>query len=638
METITYNGTEKSLADWGIALDSVQRTASNLAEDVLGFSIPLSVAATASEVFPPGAKIIFRINRTKAISGGTFSGGTVHFIGYRVNGSRVGQPGFDGLNYVFQNAWSYFLENTTYQSVCVSYRDGATSVVDFSPRVMLNLSPAGVVLTTGQQITGVIEFAAIQAKAMTGQDEFQPDAGGYFDWPFYVDEVVCLSCAEVIRKQLRMAYFAAWFDYTTTKAGQPCPTFRCVPRSSLVPVTIPLADGLRHEGFNLTERDDLVPSAISLIYRRLCTVNSQEKIAHYHDIACAAGATTSGGVTAPALYSAAVGVGVVPQIYDFQGVDVAVTRYSIVTDVIAASTVDWWKDHLPALKSPVVSEIAVSEVTFDPPLGDCIYELTEGTITDEIDGITTQSVTVTARINYSVANVPAGEVVESNTATRGREFTVKLTAINVPSGDYTLTKVSGTNEPLPFGLAKYIYDELKVAHWEGDVSIVEQTNGIPGVSGAITLGNSLNFTGGLTDWAAIKAQLQQITWSYAEGRTTLRFGPPKHIGAGDRIEFMRTARSRQVRTNLQNYLTGDAPGQVVEAPKNTPAGASDRESGQRNKMVIGTDSGTGKIILDESTTGGDELTTRIVRDCLNNLPGWRYVLCGPFHAGTPPAS
>ncbi len=99
---------------------------------------------------------------------------------------------------------------------------------------------------------------------------------------------------------------------------------------------------------------------------------------------------------------------------------------------------------------------------------------------------------------------------------------------------------------------------------------------------------------------------------------------------------MRTARSRQVRTNLQNYLTGDAPGQVVEAPKSTPAGASDRETGQRNKLVIGTDSGTGKIILDEATVGGDEITTRPIRDCLNNFRGWRYVLCGPFHAGEPP--
>ncbi len=51
--TLTYNGTEKSLADWGISRWS--RTAQNQANDDFSFTIPTPM--DGSDIFPYGANI-----------------------------------------------------------------------------------------------------------------------------------------------------------------------------------------------------------------------------------------------------------------------------------------------------------------------------------------------------------------------------------------------------------------------------------------------------------------------------------------------------------------------------------------------------------------------------------------------------
>ncbi len=55
--TITYNGVEKALADWGIS--AAQRQVSNQAGDNVAFDMML--AADAADPFPYGAQIIIQI-------------------------------------------------------------------------------------------------------------------------------------------------------------------------------------------------------------------------------------------------------------------------------------------------------------------------------------------------------------------------------------------------------------------------------------------------------------------------------------------------------------------------------------------------------------------------------------------------
>ena len=54
--TLTYNGTEKALADWGVA--AWRREVNNQASDSVGFD--LVAAADGAEVFPYGAMVTLR--------------------------------------------------------------------------------------------------------------------------------------------------------------------------------------------------------------------------------------------------------------------------------------------------------------------------------------------------------------------------------------------------------------------------------------------------------------------------------------------------------------------------------------------------------------------------------------------------
>ncbi len=103
MITLEYNGTEQSLADWGIALDSVQCTQRNLAAHVLVFTrVGDSLATTA--VFDYRGKIILRLDRTFNDISEDFEDGYVDFIGYRERHLTRSTGDFLGVTYTFSNA------------------------------------------------------------------------------------------------------------------------------------------------------------------------------------------------------------------------------------------------------------------------------------------------------------------------------------------------------------------------------------------------------------------------------------------------------------------------------------------------------------------------------------------------------
>ena len=146
--TLTYSGTEKTLADWQIT--NAKRTVRNQATDEITFD--LIAAADVAEIFPYGAQITLRIGR--AAAGGTypagnstlpmtgatsFSGGTQWFVGYRVQNNRQGSGTAEKLAYKFVGPWEYFFERTVFQKLWFTY-NGSSNVADWRSQVLLGLS------------------------------------------------------------------------------------------------------------------------------------------------------------------------------------------------------------------------------------------------------------------------------------------------------------------------------------------------------------------------------------------------------------------------------------------------------------------------------------------------------------------
>lgn len=238
--TIAYNGTEKLLADWGLA--RLTRKLVSQGMDELTFQAD-GTAADAAPLFPHGATLTLWRDRATD-SGGNFLGGTTWFQGLVVQVPRAGAPDSESVAYKAAGPW-WYLENLTfqqaYQNIFLGYAvagDPTTAIFGPANSSHLFLNQAAVPsallkITTGQQIIEALNWALLPFVNANVTPPFQIGAvTPAVDVP--IDEVRDITCAEVIHKMLRWSPDAVtWFDYTTSP-----PTFYCKRRSELTTVNL----------------------------------------------------------------------------------------------------------------------------------------------------------------------------------------------------------------------------------------------------------------------------------------------------------------------------------------------------------------------------------------------------------------
>ena len=157
-------------------------------------------------------------------------------------------------------------------------------------------------------------------------------------------------------------------------------------------------------------------------------------------------------------------------------------------------------------------------------------ELTEGQIADWM-GFSAQRITISAKANITHRN---GNVIKDH------PITYQCIATNAVTGSYSKQTVSALAEPVPAGLATFLYDAVSVLQYEGELTLQEED-----VSASLSVGNLFNLTGGnLTEWATMSAMVQSITENLDTGETTVEFGPPKHLSAGELVDLLRINRAR----------------------------------------------------------------------------------------------
>jgi hypothetical protein len=144
--------------------------------------------------------------------------------------------------------------------------------------------------------------------------------------------------------------------------------------------------------------------------------------------------------------------------------------------------------------------------------------------------------TVIASLSYSDQDTEPGSTTPTiptgKTASHPRTADIVLT--NLPTGLYS-TVTPG--EVIPYGLAGFIYNIESIPQYQGNYTIQEQD-----ITDQCPMGNNLNLTGSLAEWATMNATVQEIEYDLDGGRTTLTFGPAAHLGAQDFVERLRVNR------------------------------------------------------------------------------------------------
>lgn len=539
MVTLTNNGIEKTLADWGIVNPRLVET-----NQVGGaFTFTLDLPMDSADPFGSGiaSKIIVKIGRSK--SGGVWAGGKTHFVGYRfTEPERSGNPHSEAMHYEFRSVWGWF-DLKIFEQTSSAWDN--TNHVEFTTErsnVILGQSINGTRQNMQAQIDEVIASVTGQLGDQFGSRYATSELQSLHDFPTYYFPYTAVqntTCSAVMRQLMKwISANSAWIDYSTA-----VPTFRVKTRDQLTPVTLPMIG--QNEGMTFRRRDDLCPSAIHLIYQVAVTDNGKSRIVPYNDIACAAGYTDSSGAvvgagqTITTLQAAGRQFGAVKACIPFTGPTSTQTKGVLDTIPYAPADVNFWKALFPELNNVVNLAFAPDTngnvYTADAALADSSLQYAVVGNTQVLGFMGNPALTQTLTLQAAFSGIARTPDNRDFTIWGSQQKQVQVTVTNVAGGTYFSTPSNNWGETIPMGLAKAIWDTDSVPHYEGTYFLEEEE-----VTGAVDIGNTLNVSGGMSDWATMNAQIQQITFDYTGGTTTIKVGPPEHLGPQDLVERLRS--------------------------------------------------------------------------------------------------
>ncbi len=556
-------GPWQDIAALGIT-DLVRRRAS-AAMDTVTFTVqgrdvdapPLYPYGTALKIVRAGvAWFVGRVTRTPASANGR-----AHAHAYELGG-----PWWHLDHLVYQQPWAV--------------QGGAATAL--SSKLILGQGLDGGVRTTGQVMADALDYA-IAAGA-----PFQRGTGTVLDgFAVPLDQVSDVTCAEVVRKMLRWHPDAAlWFDYATV----PLPTVHVLARGDLPTVAVPFGARTVKIG-GITRHDELYAPAVVIHYETVGTTDGEA----YTDVSTDAAPAGATGAE----------FGAVVLTIPLRGTSTATVSQSLVVRPISdhpadAGLLDYLKRKDPALVTLDGSSVAsidflacsrrmTDQAAVEPDfqnLGQTravthdlglTNELVQGTITPWMIGqyaVRAQQHTIDYEFTYTTTD---GTV----HGPFGRS--INLTATNAALSLYSTLTDYRPGDVAPVGLAANFLATLAALQWSGSVVIEEAVAGAE-CAGA-GLGSVVNITGSRNaEWAAMDALVVEETVEAATGRTTLTFGPARHLSPQDLVTRLQTTRpggtgGRQgvgaIATEASGQRTSGRPAGMEAAfqnPLHTPSG------------------------------------------------------------------
>lgn len=614
MWTLTYNAVEKSLADWG--LDDLVGSFFNQSLDSVDFRVG-GRRVDAAILFPYGAKVVIKKNRTKAVAGGAFSGGSIWFTGWVRSEARSARPRSQSLANTLAGPWWYLRERSyeqTYQRFAgyTTPGDPRTAPVFETvvhPRVFLNQTtdtatyPTGR-LNTGQQITDILNWAL---KPFVDAGSTPPFQIGTVDLAVNapIDEVPAITCEQAIQKELRWSAGAvAWFDYTTA-----IPTLHVRDYANLTAFDLDKRL-LKPTSLDIRPRYDRQRSFVRICYELNNDIegtqftNIVERV--YPDPIPAGAEAQFAGLTFP---------------INLRGTTQRTTEARLECAAINFNSLQWWLDHEKSYQAALgaysiagnkatgngqVLEIELLDgPTVTPPAGEVDLglprELVDGTPADWMTvgniPVETQKLKVTQKVRVKYKN--GGELAD-------KTFSVDVNTTNAITDTYTEDEGSVAAEPIPVGLEQQLYTNFSRLPWEGSFELVEQDVGDgPG------LGTRLNILGGLAAWATMGAVVQSYTESIKGGRTQVQFGWPEYLNAGDLVALLRVARNLNRQTPVSMRSGSNAGGGRLRLGRTTPRANSENAGGNWKSHVASeaADGTLGRVKLVSTDPASGDLPT-----------------------------
>jgi hypothetical protein len=580
--TLEYNGTERTLLAWGIALNGLVGSFVNQRADTLRITIPGGNIADA-EIFPFEAAIIFRTQRDSASGDdNSFSNGTVEFSGKRVGEVKDLRPAAQGVAYEFQGPW-YDLEHTVYQQPFGSWQTGSLTYPFQSELLLFTRlnTTTGVLsfITNGAQMQDVLQFLLDQYSAQSMAEPFQI---GTIDPALNLAPLPCkpMMCADTLLKCLELSPdCTVSFDYTYLP-----PKINVKSVYNLTPLTLPIADGVSHKSLRIVPRPDLRPRAVIVNFKITSAIDGVNFIAYAQEKYGPHGANNVADPDA--------GLRVIVDWIDLLGPASTSVSQTIKTAPLVATSSqtdlrDWWKDHDKqfadlrlrmqdaAGTATNFPDLTMTDAETGDPVSIVDYprELVDGTVAPWM-GFNVKRVKVSTVLTYVVYDKVGTSETDADPA-RGtlvkrfteKEHHVEITVTNGSTGTYATTASTTTGEDIPADLAQGIWTALDRLQYEGDYVKVQAA-----INGGVSMLNTLNLSSGREEWATMNAQIQGIQKDYGYGETAVTIGPAKHLNVTQMMDIFRAWRFRLVTYNSAVRSTGN-PGSSssgTEIAKNTP--------------------------------------------------------------------
>jgi hypothetical protein len=451
----------------------------------------------------------------------------------------VGSPDSEDHAYTLVGPW-WWLEQTIYtQPWRVWDPDSASLVTKAKSRCILNQAYTGLRIHSGDQIRAALQ-CAIDLGAPIAIGTVAPIVN------IPLEEVLDISCAEVIRKMTRWSPdFPMWFDYSTSP-----PTFHCKSAASLPVLTYNLgaaADGAGgdpdRESVQVVARDDLKFPGIVIQYERTSVYDGVEYESIEED--------TAGVTTDPRTVRATI---------ELAGSNHQRQTQKIICEPWPDPLTDatWIKDHVPMLKEVDPADITILDAKIQEtgdglPDSDYPRVLIQGEIptwaADDLgDPLVSTDYTVVCTFDYIVRNGVGGIAKVIKT----QPFSFTVTATNAETGTYGNIDAS-TVEEKPRDVAQRLYESWGILHHEGVYTRVAED-----VPAGTFMGFKLCLLNGQPVWGNMNAVIYQVVQDVENGRTTLSFGPNKYLGLQDLLAMLRGFRGRSVALRHKVRTSGKA--------------------------------------------------------------------------------
>lgn len=502
--------TTKTFSAWGLGPPTL--TFVNQGKDSASFAAP-GRAADAANLFALGDG---GINHRVTI----LRDSTPVFMGIITDAPRNGDGGREDNRFKVAGPW-WLLEELTYEQAWKSWN--GTELEDiYSSHLFLGQAPDGTYLTNSQVVAAVIDFAAPIILASCGMT-ITADLSGFDGIAFPVAEVRDVSCAEAIRKVLRYTPDAKlWWDYSGDD-----PVMRVARRSALAAVALPIGAGNQLVALDITPRLDLLRPVVILDFEVATSVNGTSYTTHSVDKW-----PLDGPERAVRAYKSTI---------NLQGQ--SILQAYVETRPILPLTANWWELREAWIKDPTVTQ-------FTPPptvtrQSSLPRELVQGQLADWMRH--SNGAVVAAEQDTIVGT---GNVSQSGSV-QEKVFSTNIIATDAQTGLYSAVQNYG--EPIPVGMAQHFFEAVNTLHWQGSFTIVEDE-----FTGAVSLANVLNLTGGMAEWATMNAFIWSVTVDAGAGRTVLDFGPSENLGPADLSDLARASRNRIQQMNPTVRITGQA--------------------------------------------------------------------------------